>query len=58
MSVSVHYFSIIGQGQSEKEPITMYFNSPGSMTKPALAVFDVMRRMKCPIVTINSGTVD
>lgn len=43
------------QGQSDTLPITMYFNVPGSQTKPALAVFDVMRRMKCPIKTINIG---
>lgn len=43
------------QGQSEKEPITMYFNVPGASIKPALAVFDIMMRMKCPIITINMG---
>ena len=43
------------QGQSEKEPITMYFNVPGSIIKPSLAVYDVMRRMTCPLVTINMG---
>lgn len=43
------------QGQDENEPITLYFNVPGSNLKPSLAVFDVMRRLKCPIVTINTG---
>eukprot|EP01035_Chromulina_nebulosa_P019953 gene19953-25921_t len=43
------------QGQSDKEPITMYFNVPGSMIKPALAVYDILRRMTCPIITINIG---
>lgn len=43
------------QGESPKEPITMYFNVPGAAIKPALAVFDVMMRMKCPIITINMG---
>lgn len=43
------------QGQSDKEPITMYFNVPGSMMKPALAVYDVMRRLNCPIHTYNMG---
>lgn len=33
----------------------MYFNVPGAISKPSLAVFDVMRRMKCPLITINTG---
>ena len=43
------------QGQDSKTPITMYMNIPGAMTKPTLAVYDVMTRMTCPIKTINMG---
>jgi ATP-dependent Clp endopeptidase proteolytic subunit ClpP len=43
------------QGQSELDPITMYFNVPGSVSRPAMAVYDVMSRLKCPVVTINAG---
>ncbi len=43
------------QSDNEKDPITMYFNVPGAISKPAMAVFDVMQRMKCPLVTINTG---
>jgi len=43
------------QGQNDLDPITLYFNVPGAMSKPSLAVFDVMRRMKCPLITINTG---
>ena len=43
------------QGQSETNPVTLYFNVPGANSKPSLAVFDVMRRMKCPLITINAG---
>ena len=43
------------QGQNKKDPITMYFNVPGAISKPALAVYDVMRRMTCPLHTINIG---
>ena len=32
------------QGQDSKEKITMYFNSPGALGKPAWAVYDVMSR--------------
>ena len=43
------------QGQNKKDPITMYFNVPGAISKPALAVYDVMRRMTCPLHTVNIG---
>lgn len=43
------------QGQNNKDPITLYFNVPGCQIKPAFAVFDVMRRMTCPLITINTG---
>eukprot|EP00596_Hydrurales_sp_CCMP1899_P010436 CAMPEP_0119050464 /NCGR_PEP_ID=MMETSP1177-20130426/70070_1 /TAXON_ID=2985 /ORGANISM="Ochromonas sp, Strain CCMP1899" /LENGTH=322 /DNA_ID=CAMNT_0007028893 /DNA_START=207 /DNA_END=1175 /DNA_ORIENTATION=+ len=43
------------QSQNSKDPITLYFNVPGAMSKPALAVYDVMRRMTCPLITINTG---
>eukprot|EP01035_Chromulina_nebulosa_P024642 gene24642-32091_t len=43
------------QGQNSKDPITMYFNIPGCQVKPSMAVFDVMRRMTCPLITINTG---
>lgn len=41
--------------QNDKDPITLYFNVPGALSKPSLAVFDVMRRMTCPLITINTG---
>ncbi len=43
------------QSDNEMDPITMYFNVPGAISKPGMAVFDVMQRMKCPLVTINTG---
>ena len=43
------------QGEDAKSPITLYFNVPGAIMKPSLAVFDVMRRMTCPLITINTG---
>jgi ATP-dependent Clp protease protease subunit len=33
----------------------MYFNVPGSLSRPAMAVYDVLSRLKCPVVTINAG---
>lgn len=43
------------QGENSDKPITLYFNVPGSILKPAFAVYDVMRRMTCPLITINMG---
>ena len=43
--------SILTNNQTRKR------NTPaaGSIIKPSLAVYDVMRRMKCPLKTINAG---
>ena len=43
------------QGQSDVDPITMYFNVPGCMSKPTMAVYDVISRINCPIITVNTG---
>lgn len=37
-------------------PITMYINSPGGSLNDALAVYDVMRSLTCPIDTVCVGT--
>ena len=42
------------QGQGN-DPITLYFNVPGALGKPAWAVYDTMKRMSCPLRTINMG---
>lgn len=42
-------------GKSGTEPIRIYFNVPGAMAKPTLAVYDVLRSLTCPIETINMG---
>ena len=43
------------ESQSNKDPITLYFNVPGCIIKPSFAVYDTMRRMTCPLRTINAG---
>jgi ATP-dependent Clp endopeptidase proteolytic subunit ClpP len=43
------------QSQDNRKPITVYLNVPGAMIRPSLAVFDVMRKLACPLVTINMG---
>lgn len=47
--------SLIWLQGKENSLITMYFNVPGAMIKPTLAVFDVMQKLKCPLKTINMG---
>jgi ATP-dependent Clp protease, protease subunit len=43
------------QSADPKEPVTLYLNVPGAMVKPTLAIYDVMKKMSCPIRTINMG---
>lgn len=39
----------------DKAPITMLINSPGGSVVDGLAIYDMMREVKCPIVTIGNG---
>jgi ATP-dependent Clp protease protease subunit len=43
--------------ENPKEPISMYFNVPGALLRPSLAVFDLMQQTKemCTIETVNLG---
>lgn len=43
------------QEDAEKE-ITMYINSPGGEVDSGLALYDVMRAIRCPIRTVCTGT--
>lgn len=52
--------SIIGQllyleSEDSEKPITMYINSPGGSISDGLAIYDVMNKIKAPIVTIAMG---
>lgn len=57
---SITATSIIGQllfleNQDEAAPITIYINSPGGSIADGFAIYDVMNKVKCPIVTICTG---
>lgn len=39
----------------EKDPVSMYFNSPGGTIPAGIAIYDTMKAMKYPITTINLG---
>jgi len=43
------------QSESAKKPIHMYINSPGGSVTAGLAIYDTMRHIKSPVVTINVG---
>ena len=52
--------SIIGQllfleKQDETAPVTIYINSPGGSISDGFAIYDVMNKVKCPIITICTG---
>lgn len=52
--------AIIGQllfleNQNENAPITIYINSPGGNISDGFAIYDVMNKVKCPIITICTG---
>lgn len=36
-------------------PITMYINSPGGSITDGMAIYDIMNRISCPIITIGVG---
>lgn len=52
--------SLIGQirylaSENENEEITMFINSPGGEVASGLALYDVMKAVKCPIRTVCTG---
>lgn len=43
------------ESEDPDAPITIYINSPGGSISDGLAIYDVMNKVKCPIVTICLG---
>ncbi len=43
------------ESQDDTSPITIYINSPGGSISDGLAIYDVMNKIKAPIVTICIG---
>ena len=41
--------------QDETAPVTIYINSPGGSISDGFAIYDVMNKVKCPIITICTG---
>ncbi|MCH5172377.1 MAG: ATP-dependent Clp protease proteolytic subunit [Erysipelotrichales bacterium] len=40
---------------SQTEPITIYINSPGGSIYAGLAIYDIMKKVEAPIITIGIG---
>jgi len=47
--------SLIWLESQSREPITFYFNVPGGLAKPTFAVYDMMKKLSCPLITVNVG---
>lgn len=43
------------ESEDPEAPITIYINSPGGSVSDGLAIYDVMNKIKCPIVTVCTG---
>ncbi|KAJ1459649.1 Clp protease-domain-containing protein [Pelagophyceae sp. CCMP2097] len=43
------------QNENPNERISLYFNCPGALMKPCLAVYDVLQTLDCEVSTVNMG---
>lgn len=43
------------ESENPDAPITMYINSPGGVITAGMAIYDVMNKVKCPIITVCLG---
>jgi len=41
--------------EDPRKEISIYFNVPGALMKPCLAVYDTLQTMECPVTTVNLG---
>ena len=43
------------ESENKDAPITIYINSPGGSISDGMAIYDVMNKVKCPIITVCLG---
>ena len=43
------------EAEDKESPITMYINSPGGSITDGMAIYDIMNRISCTIITIGVG---
>lgn len=46
---------LVLESENSEAPITIYINSPGGSITDGLAIYDVMNKIKCPIITVCVG---
>ena len=55
-SIELIQYLICLEDQDEREPVTIYINSPGGEVVSGLAVYDTIRTLQCPVNTVCIGT--
>jgi ATP-dependent Clp protease protease subunit len=56
-SISVIQALLTMEAEDPATPIVMYINTPGGTVYDAFAIYDVMKSMKCSIITVGFGRV-
>lgn len=46
---------LVLEAENSEAPITIYINSPGGSITDGLAIYDVMNKIKCPVITVCVG---
>lgn len=46
---------LVLESENSEAPITIYINSPGGSITDGLAIYDVMNKIKCPVITVCVG---
>ena len=55
MATSIISQLLVLESENCEAPITIYINSPGGSITDGLAIYDVMNKIKCPIITVCVG---
>lgn len=55
LATSVISQLLVLESENSEAPITIYINSPGGSITDGLAIYDVMNKIKCPIITVCVG---
>ena len=55
LATSVISQLLVLESENSEAPITIYINSPGGSITDGLAIYDVMNKIKCPVITVCVG---
>ncbi len=56
-SIAVIRALLMMEAEDPLTPIVMFINTPGGTVYDAFAIYDVMKSMKCPLITVGFGKV-